>query len=336
MKTNRWRNRILWMAFLVCLVLIFCLTAFHRPILNGKESESSSDQKHKVVFIAKSTVSGFWKSVYAGASNAATACNLDLTFEGPKNEEDYETQNQMIAKAVEDGAEVIIFSAVDYEANADAINDAAGKGVKVVVIDSDVDSDGVGVRIGTDNVEAGRMAGRAALQTDWDSLTVGIVNFDLGSRNGQERESGFREALAGDPRVKDIYTINVNADATTAQVRTVQLLVEHPEINVIVGFNEPIAVGAAMAVHSLGLAGRVRMVGFDTNVKCIDLLQSGAVSALIVQNPYAMGYLGVEAVCNLLDGQTYRTAELLDTATRTVTKETMFTIENQKALFSFG
>lgn len=88
---------------------------------------------------------------------------------------------------------------------------------------------------------------RAALQTDWDSLTVGIVNFDLGSRNGQERESGFREALAGDPRVKDIYTINVNADATTAQVRTVQLLVEHPEINVIVGFNEPIAVGAAMA-----------------------------------------------------------------------------------------
>lgn len=55
------------------------------------------------------------------------------------------------------------------------------------------------------------LAGRAALQTDWDSLTVGIVNFDLGSRNGQERESGFREALAGDPRVKDIYTINVNA-----------------------------------------------------------------------------------------------------------------------------
>lgn len=96
-----------------------------------------------------------------------------------------------------------------------------------------MDSDGVGVRIGTDNVEAGRMAGRAALQTDWDSLTVGIVNFDLSSRNGQERESGFREALAGDPRVKDIYTINVNADATTAQVRTVQLLVEHPEINVI-------------------------------------------------------------------------------------------------------
>ena len=299
-------------------------------------ASSRANVPYRVYLITKSTQTEFWKSVFAGGYAAKSEYNIDLTILGPETEEEFEIQNQYIAQAIANHADAIVFSAISYTENAPAIDAAISAGIKVVVIDSDVDSDGVGVRIGTDNVEAGRMAGRAALQTDWDSLTVGIVNFDLGSRNGQERESGFREALAGDPRVKDIYTINVNADATTAQVRTVQLLVEHPEINVIVGFNEPIAVGAAMAVHSLGLAGRVRMVGFDTNVKCIDLLQSGAVSALIVQNPYAMGYLGVEAVCNLLDGQTYRTAELLDTATRTVTKETMFTIENQKALFSFG
>ena len=220
--------------------------------------------------------------------------NVDLTICGPETEEDYEKRTVLSTKPSLPVQILIVYSAISYTKNAEAITRAAKQGLKIAVIDSDVDSGGVGVRIGTDNVEAGRMAGRAALQTDWDSLTVGIVNFGLGSRNGQERESGFREALAGDPRVKDIYTINVNADATTAQVRTVQLLVEHPEINVIVGFNEPIAVGAAMAVHSLNLAGRVRMVGFDTGVKCIDLLQSGAVSALIVQNPYAIGYLGVE------------------------------------------
>ena len=268
-------------------------------LLTAGCSRKTVTSQSSVWFIAKSTNTEFWKSAFAGANAAKSEYNVDLTICGPETEEDYEEQNRLIDEAVAAGADAIVYSAISYTKNAEAIT-------------------------------------RAALQTDWDSLTVGIVNFDLGSRNGQERESGFREVLAGDPRVKDIYTINVNTDATTAQVRTVQLLVEHPEINVIVGFNEPIAVGAAMAVHSLGLAGRVRMVGFDTNVKCIDLLQSGAVSALIVQNPYAMGYLGVEAVCNLLDGQTYRTAELLDTATRTVTKETMFTIENQKALFSFG
>ena len=238
MKTNRWRNRILWMAFLVCLVLIFCLTAFHRPILNGKESESSSDQKHKVVFIAKSTVSGFWKSVYAGASNAATACNLDLTFEGPKNEEDYETQNQMIAKAVEDGAEVIIFSAVDYEANADAINDAAGKGVKVVVIDSDVDSDAVSCRIGTDNYDAGCKAAEAAMKDENEEIHIGIVNYDKNSDNGQKREEGFRDSILRDERAGIDAVINVLSDTENAKKRTKKMLKKHPKFNVIVTFNE--------------------------------------------------------------------------------------------------
>ena len=228
MKTNRWRNRILWMAFLVCLVLIFCLTAFHRPILNGNESESSSDQKHKVVFIAKSTVSGFWKSVYAGASNAATACNLDLTFEGPKSEEDYETQNQMIAKAVEDGAEVIIFSAVDYEANADAINDATGKGVKVVVIDSDVDSDAVSCRIGTDNYDAGCKAAEAAMKDENEEIHIGIVNYDKNSDNGQKREEGFRDSILRDERAGIDAVINVLSDTENAKKRTKKMLKKHP------------------------------------------------------------------------------------------------------------
>ena len=47
-------------------------------------------------------------------------------------------------------------------------------------------------------------------------------------------------------------------------------------------------------VDELELNGRVSLVGFDSNVRTVDLMQTGAVSALVVQNPYAMGYLGVE------------------------------------------
>lgn len=49
----------------------------------------------------------------------------------------------MIRRAVENGAEVIVFSAVDYQANAEAINALVQEGVKIVVIDSDVNSDQV-------------------------------------------------------------------------------------------------------------------------------------------------------------------------------------------------
>ena len=64
-------------------------------------------------------------------------------------------------------------------------------------------------------------------------------------------------------------------------------------------------------------------------------MQTGVVSALIVQNPYAMGYLGVEAACDILGGESFDPEQLVDTATQIVTQENMFSLEGQKALFPF-
>ena len=239
-------------------------------------------------------------------------------------------------QAVADGADAIVFSAISYTQNAQAIDEAAAAGVKVVVIDSDVHSDGVVARIGTDNVEAGSMSAKAALDTTAETIVVGIVNCDVETRNGQERERGFRAALAGDSRVQEIYTVNVLTDAELAKQAAKELLTEHPDINVLVGFNEPLAVGTALAVDELGLGDQVSEIAFDTNPICVELLQKGAVSALIVQNPYAMGYLGVEKAWQSLQGQRFEADKLIDTATSIITRETMFTTESQKAVFSFG
>ena len=200
-----------------------------------------------------------------------------------------------------------------------------------------MNSSGVVARIGTDNVQAGRMSAKAALEPDeLDSIVVGIVNCDVETQNCQERERGFRVALAADPRVQDIYTVNVPTDAELARQAARGLLLEHPDINVLVGFNEPLAVGVAQAVDSLGLTGQVHAVSFDSNVNCIELLQTGAVAALVVQNSYAMGSLGVEKAWQVLQGEKFDSTALIDTATTIVTKENMFTMESQKAMFSFG
>ena len=304
-------------------------------LLTGCTGQSVQATPRNITLVAKSTETEFWKSVFAGARAAASEYNVNLNIVGPETEEDYETQNALIEDAVAQGAEALVFSAISYTENAPAIDAAAEAGVKIAVIDSDVDSQAVGVRIGTDNVEAGRMTAQAALAAREDRLVLGLINYDLGSRNGQEREQGLREELARSDRVGEIYTLNVLAEVGDAREKTMELLREHPEINVVVGFNEPTAVGAAQAVDRLGLGGTVDVVGFDSNVETVDLMQTGVVSALIVQNPYAMGYLGVEAACDLLGGETFDPEALLDTATQIVTRENMFSLEGQKALFPF-
>ena len=318
------KNKLLLLFLLVSLLLSAC----------GQAQERSSP--YRIYLISKSTSTEFWHSVFAGANAARAEYNVELTIRGPETEEDYLGQNRYIEEAIQNHADAIVFSAISYTENAPAIDAAAEAGIKIIVIDSDVNSSRVSARIGTDNIQAGRITAAAALDTDAAHLSVGIVNFALVSRNGEEREIGLREELEKDSRVEQIYTVNSLTDHDAARTSAISLLEEHPEINVLIGLNEPLGVGVAEASEKLELGGRVRVISFDSNIRCIDLLRSGAVSALIVQNPYAMGYLGVETAWKVLEGQSFRPDQLIDTATSIITRENMFTVEGQRSLFSFG
>ena len=288
----------------------------------GKEAETGKTQ---VAMIVKSTESAFFKSVFAGARAAATEYNLNVTFNGPESEEDYVTQNEMVRQA-------IVFSAVDYNANAEIIGQAAQRGIKIVVIDSDVNSSMVSCRIGTNNLQAGVKAAEAALAVGEDELYIGIVNYDVNSANGQQRELGFRQTVEQDPRVKDITTINVLS--TTEDAGAKEMLLSDSRINVVVTFNEWTSLGVGWAIRDLDRGDRTQVVAFDSNVVSVGMLETGEVDALIVQNPYAMGYLGVETAANLINGQTGGPS-VIDTATTIVTRENMYERESQKILFSF-
>lgn len=304
-------------------------------LLCGCGGEQDASQRHSVALVVKSTQSEFFRSVFAGAEAAAAEYNLELTIAGPETEEDYEAQNQLIAQAVEAGAEAIVFSAIDHEENAAAIDAAAQAGVQIVTIDSGVGSDQVSTYIGTNNYAAGQMAAHAILERVSGPLYVGVVNYDVSTANGQERERGAADAFAASGRAQITAVVNTLTEAGQAQEDTVALLTAHPEINVLLALNEPTSVGAARAVEELGLSEEVFFVGFDSNVVTVDGLQDGSVDALVVQNPYAMGYLGVESAYQLLTGQGGSLAETVDTSTQVVDRSNLFTLDSQKALFSF-
>lgn len=313
----------------------YLLPALLLACLCGCGANAALPVRHSVALIVKSTDSEFFLSVFAGARAAATEYNLDLTITGPGTEEDYETQNRMIAQAVENGAEAIVFSAIDFENNAGAIDDAAQSGVRIVSIDSGVGSDRVSAYIGTNNYAAGQMAARAALERVEGPLRVGIVNYNEGTANGQERVQGALDALMESGRAEIAAEATTLVDAPRAQTDTIALLLAHPEINVLMAFNEPTSVGAARAVRTLNRADGTFLVGFDSNVETIDALQEGRVDALVVQNPYAMGYLGVESAYKLLSGQDGGLEPVVDTSTQIVDRENLFTMDAQKALFAF-
>lgn len=297
------------------------------------ETAPSQENKPYIAVITKSTKSNFFKTLYAGASTASIEYNVNVTLEGPENEEDYEAQNRLLEQAIDNKARAIVLSAIDYNKSVDIVERAVAAGIYVVAIDSDINTDKISAYIGTDNYEAGREAGEALLAVSGE-LNLGIVNFDVNSRNGQERERGIMDVIGSHDGVRVAADINVDSNIPDTRNGTVAMLDEHPEINAIVTFNEWTTLGVGAAVSELGLEDRVTVVGFDNNVVSVGMLETGEMDALIIQNPYAMGYLGVETAWSLINGKTLPEKKIR-TETMTATRENMFSKASQKLIFPF-
>ena len=322
------------MKFKAILSLILCL------ILTAGLCACNTDKRNnkiRIAVIAKSEDSDFWHAVKKGVDTAATEYNVDVTFEGPQNEEDYITQNSMIERAAKDGADAIVLSAINYYQSAESVNKAARLGSKIVTIDSDVDSSNVSLFIGTDNIEAGRAAGKAATEgfSQNSEIYIGLVNYYESSDNGIQREKGFREYISNIPNAQIVAGINVDSNTQSAEEGSISLLNDYPQINVLVGFNEWMTLGVGNAINKLSLSDKVLGVGFDTNIVSVGMIETGEMDALIVQNPFAMGYLGVMNAAKLAAGEAVDEGSVYTKVT-TVNRENLFDEDIQKILFRFG
>lgn len=297
----------------------------------------NANRTTQIAVIVKATDSDFWHAVRTGVDAAAIEYNVSVTFEGPENEEDYETQNRMIADAVARGVDVIVLSAIDFDQTAPAVKDAVRRGVKVIAIDSNVNSELVSQFIGTDNYEAGVAAAKAAVDftpRDGAKIRIGLVNYMTDTANGRRREEGFRAHIASIGNAEIVASVTADSNEASATACAKELLERYPGINVLVGFNEWMTLGVGNAIRDTGKADSVRGIGFDSNVISVGMLETGEMNALIVQNPFAIGYLGVRNAALLAGGDDIGGSAIATTMT-TVTKENLFDADIQKILFRF-
>ena len=124
-----------------------------------------------------------------------------------------------------------------------------------------------------------------------------------GSSSTMQREQGFEDTLAKE--FPDIHIADAQycmSDRARALAITENMLTAHPDLDALFASAEPGTVGAAKAVESRGLADKVHFVGFDFSNTIEDGLKGGAIDALVVQDPFKIGYMAVQAVLEKLEG----------------------------------
>ena len=323
------KNNGKYLAGLISLVLVLVLGA--GIVITNRPSSAG---RIRVVYIpkARDSANDFWTSLLKGAQMAANEYDVDLTILAPDSEEDFGAQISYIDEAIAMNPDAILLSPSSKSEITEAANRIVVAGIRLVLIDSELDQNLQSVVVETDNIVAGKKMGDFIVENLPGEPVIGVVSHVESSSTAQERYQGLCEGLGEEEKhIAGLVYCDSNYDK--AYSRTKELLEEHPDINVLVGLNEYSAIGAGKAVRDLGLSNEILMVGFDSSIEEVQMLEEGVFNAIVVQKPFNMGYLGVENTVLLLQGEIL--PEMVDSGSELITKENMYTDENQKFLFPF-
>jgi ribose transport system substrate-binding protein len=305
----------------LALVLIGCNSSKE----SSSGSGSSSTAKLEIAVIPKGSTHEYWKSVHEGAEKAATELgNVDIDWKGPEIENQKDAQIKVVEDFVTKGVKGIVLAPLDDHALEAPVEAAAKAGIPVVIIDSGVQGNGYISFIATDNYKGGQMAGDELAKELNGKGKVVMLRYEVGSASTDAREKGFMDEMAKNPGIQ-VVSSDQYGDATveSAQNKAENMLAPHKkgdslDIDGIYTPNESTTYGMLRTLQSMGVAGKVHFVGFDASPALIDAVNGGFINAVVVQNPRKMGYLGVKAIVDKINGKTVDAK--VDTGATLVTK----------------
>lgn len=288
--------------------------------------------RRRIGVVPKATSHLFFVSIHAGVDQAARDFNLEILWNGPNDETDHQRQIQIVDAIVVQGVDAIAISATDERALVAPLERAIAKGIPVTVFDSAVNLDTYVSFIATDNYQAGRTAAQKLAALMGGRGLAGMVMQKPGGTSTGLRERGFDEALAREfPQVRVAARQYGMADPARSRAAAENILTAHPNLSGMFASSEAASIGAIQAIESRGLSGKVRLVTFDSSDLHIAALRSGAISLMLVQDPFRIGYEAVKSLAEKLNGQT--PARRLDLPAHQITRADMDTPEARAILF---
>ena len=290
--------------------------------------------KYRIAVIPKGTTHDFWKSVHYGAQQAADELgNVEITWNGPDNETDKESQIKTVDTFVGEKVDGICLAPIDRDALVPAVKRAAQRKIPVVVYDSALSdlSDAVSY-VATDNLKGGIMAAEKLSSAMDGQGGVILLRYQAGSESTEERERGFLETMQKHKGIKILSeSQRVNSDAVEAmKVAESSLRNFKDEVSGVFTVCEPNNKGMLQALENEQLAGKVHFIAFDSDPRILKGLVDKSVDGVVLQNPVRMGYLAVKTLVAHLKGE--QVEKRIDTGEELATPENMNDPEIRKLL----
>jgi ribose transport system substrate-binding protein len=284
---------------------------------------SFAADRQTVAYIAPSLDISYWQWVAYGVKQRAKELGMDYIEFTSENSPAKQMDN--VRTAMTRGVSAIVMGPVSSTSTPPVLRLLKSKSMPVAFT-------GIGPQAGqtdftsavtANNYDTGKAQGTyvCKLAKERGSNKVAVLSLPQDRENAQKYLKGAQESFKADGcevvQVLETHGLTVNEAVTQAN----DVLTAHPDVKAIYGMYDEAATGAAKALQTRGLVGKVAVVTADGSPTTIKLLRDGAIQGIFLQEAVGQGIDATTQVFNALNNKP--TTQQLALKEPLVTKETI-------------
>lgn len=280
-------------------------------------SAAHAQEDVTIALIPGLTADAFYITMRKGAEAAAEAVGAELIYQGAA-EWNVGLQVPVLDAIIARQPDAILIAPNDKDQLIEPLRRAEEAGIAVITVDTFIgdgiyqtgagDADFPMSYVASDNLLGGQMAARALAAAINETGSVYVASLKPGVSTLDQREEGFRMEIANYPNITVLETQYNDQDPNKAAAQFQAVLGRQPDLAGVFGANLFSAVGAANGAEQAGVAGEVKIAGFDAPESIVDQLKDGTLEMTIAQHPAEIGYFGVMAAYAVVTGNPTPTA----------------------------
>lgn len=304
---------------IIIAALVTCLCI----LITMENQPTVTETAKQISVVVNDSTSARWTRFRAGLEQAAKDYNINLNYVTTTKLDDFEQEKETVDKEISNGSDAVILQLINGADAKDYVAAISRKST-IALIETDVKSpDAVksyGVTL-ADNAGIGTALAQMVIDgTPKDaSGPVGIITGDEAAMS--IRNQTLQKFLQ-EKNIPIAWCVQTLEEAEAKQSIS--------PVSSFVALDNETLEGLAEAIKDS--AGRPKVYGVGCSDKIIYDLDNGKIAGMIVPNEYTMGYVSLSKVAIHLNNHL---AKMEDTTVNyfTVTKENLYSTENQKMIF---
>ncbi len=241
---------------------------------------------------------------------------------------------------VTSGIDILILNPLDHRALVPAVNATFEAGVPVFIVDSQIDPvANYMASVQAANERNGELIGEWIVRQLGDvNIKIALISGSQGNPVGREKRLGFVRGF-----VETQLMTQGNADLNIVSQgwgnwthiggleAMEDIIIAHPDINLLVAENDAMGIGALKAINEAGKADNILVAGYDGQKEAYELIKEGRFHATALNSPKELARLVVESVVKYLNDESID--KVIHTPAVLITKENVDKYYDPDALF---